>query len=80
MEETVFFNPGDAIAKDYDFAAARKSAEVFKVKNAIDHGLIVAQDEHGQFVVFDAAAGEAELSPKQAGELPTTKYTVLARL
>ncbi|MCX2455912.1 hypothetical protein [Lacticaseibacillus nasuensis] len=79
MDETIFFNPGDAIAKDYDYAAARKSAEVFKVHNAIDHGLVVAQDEHGQFVVFDPQEAAA-LTPEEAAKLPASKYTVLARL
>lgn len=79
-EETVFFNPGDAIAKDFDFQSARKSAEIFKVNHEVDQGLIVAKDDDGKFAVFYEAAGAKELTPEEATKQPTSKYTVLARL
>ncbi|WP_125582448.1 hypothetical protein [Lacticaseibacillus suibinensis] len=75
MDETIFFNPGDAIATEYDFAAARRSAEIFKVAHASDKGLVVAKDDHGQFAVFyegGTSTGD--------GAVPATKYTILAHL
>lgn len=76
MEETVFFNPGDAIASDYDFQAARRSAEIFKVDHASTKGLIVAKDGKGRFDVFY----EGSSTDPNAAKEPPTKYTILAHL
>lgn len=76
MDEIVFFNPGDAIATNYDFAAARRSAEIFKVDHTADKGLVVAKDDSGQFAVFY----EGSDKPADVGEEPATKYTILAHL
>ncbi|WP_125706476.1 hypothetical protein [Lacticaseibacillus daqingensis] len=76
MDETIFFNPGDAIARDFDFQAARRSAEIFKVQHAADQGLVVAKDETGKFAVFYEGA---DVDP-EAGEAPATRYTILAHL
>ena len=72
MDEAVFFNPGDAIANDYDYAAARRSAQIYKAAHVADQGLVVAQDQDGKFAVFYEAAGVGE----DAGD----KYTILAHL
>ena len=72
MDEAVFFNPGDAIANDYDYAAARRSAQIYKDAHVADEGLVVAQDADGKFSVFyEAAAGD-----KVGGD----QYTILAHL
>lgn len=75
-EETIFFNPGDAVASDYDFQAARRSAEIFKVGHASTKGLIVAKDGKGRFDVFYEGT---DADPNAAKEKPT-QYTILARL
>lgn len=76
MEESMFFNPGDAIARDYDFAAARRSAEIFKVGHTSDKGLVVAKDANGRFDVFY----EGSSTDPNAAKEPPTKYTILAHL
>lgn len=76
MDEIVFFNPGDAIANDFDYQAARRSAEIFKTGHATDEGLVVAQDAEGHFDVFYESAA----TPDDPGKQPATKYTILAHL
>lgn len=73
MDEYVFFNPGDAIANDYDYAAARRSAQIYKAEHVADRGLVVAKDAQGQFSVFYEGGGD-ETDPA------TSKYTILAHL
>lgn len=73
MDEYVFFNPGDAIANDYDYAAARRSAQIYKAEHVADRGLVVAQDAQGQFSVFYEGGGD-EADPA------SSKYTILAHL
>ncbi|MCI1987000.1 MAG: hypothetical protein LKJ69_11655 [Lactobacillus sp.] len=74
MDEIVFFNPGDAIANDFDYQAARRSAEIYKAAHVADEGLVVAKDEDGGFSVFYEAAGQDE-AQKAKG-----RYTILAHL
>lgn len=75
MDETVFFNPGDAIANDFDFQAARRSAEIYKAEHVADEGLVVAKDADGGFAVFYEAAGQpADDEPNK------DRYTILAHL
>ncbi|MFD1429164.1 MULTISPECIES: hypothetical protein [Lacticaseibacillus] len=78
MDEIVFFNPGDAVARDHDFQAARRSAEVFKVDHPTDQGLVVGKDDSGEFAVFYEAAGM--LNANDYGDVPASKYTILAHL
>lgn len=73
MDEFVFFNPGDAIANDYDYAAARRSAQIYKAAHVEDRGLVVAKDAQGRFAVFYEGA-DANQDPA------TSKYTILAHL
>ncbi|WP_179396172.1 hypothetical protein [Lacticaseibacillus absianus] len=76
MDNTIFFNPGDAIANEFDYQAARRSAEIFKVQHAATEGLVVASDANGKFAVFyEAAAVEPD-----AGAQPAERYTILAHL
>ena len=51
-EEIVFFNPGDAVANDFDFAAARRSAQIYKAEHVVDEGLVVAKDKDGKYPFF----------------------------
>lgn len=80
MSENVFFNPGDAIANDFDFQAARRSAQIFKADHAVNEGLVVAKDDSGKFAVFYEAAGTPEEKAAAAAKQPPTKYTILAHL
>ncbi|KRM71750.1 hypothetical protein [Lacticaseibacillus brantae] len=79
MDEIIFFNPGDALASNYDYQEARRSAEIYKVDHAVDEGLVVARDANGQFAVFYEAAGDPKVTavsdPQKVG-----KYTILAHL
>lgn len=75
MSESIFFNQGDAIASDFDFSAARRSGQIFKITHETKGGLVVAQDAAGKFAVFYEQDGA--LDEKAAGK---DKYTVLERL
>ena len=77
-EEIVFFNPGDAVANDFDFAAARRSAQIYKAEHVVDEGLVVAKDKDGKYSVYEAAGtpdSKAKGDYKAVG-----KYTILAHL
>lgn len=78
MTEDVFFNPGDAIANAHDFAAARRSAEIYKEKNALQSPLIIVEDadEQNAFAVYFAKDAH-QLPLKSASIL---KYHVVDRL
>ncbi|WP_127849202.1 hypothetical protein [Lacticaseibacillus hulanensis] len=75
MSESIFFNQGDAIASDFDFSAARRSGQIFKVNHETKGGLVVARNADGKFAVFYEQDGAAK--PDDAGK---SKYTVLERL
>jgi len=79
MDEIIFFNPGDAIANDYDYQAARRSAEIYKVDHAVDEGLVVARDGDGKFAVFYEAAGTPKVNAVSESQ-NVGKYTILAHL
>ncbi|WP_125605022.1 hypothetical protein [Lapidilactobacillus bayanensis] len=70
MSEDIFFNPGDAIANAHDFAAARRSAEIYKEKNALQSPLIIVEDANQQntFAVYFA---------KDAHQLPIKSAAIL---
>ncbi|WP_262315881.1 hypothetical protein [Lacticaseibacillus parakribbianus] len=76
MDEIIYFNPGDAVAQDHDFAAARRSAEIFKAKSVKDLGLVVGKDDDGKFAVFYEGAAQ----DPHPGTEPATRYTILAHL
>lgn len=50
--EIVFFNPGDAVAKAFDFAAARRSAQITMPQHVVAVRLVVAMHMHGCYSVF----------------------------
>ncbi|MBM6439724.1 hypothetical protein JNW93_03290 [Lacticaseibacillus rhamnosus] len=78
-EEIVFFNPGDAVANDFDFAAARRSAQIYKAQHVVDEGLVVAKDKDGKYSVFYEAAGTPDSQAKSEYK-DVGKYTILAHL
>ncbi|QNQ81047.1 hypothetical protein [Lactobacillus sp. PV034] len=53
--QSIFFNPGDAIASTHDFKEARRSAEIFKAKTDANNKLVIAQnDKNGEFTIYYA--------------------------
>lgn len=53
--ETVFFNPGDAIANSRDFREARRSAEVIKKERPTEKQIVIAQEDGTElFAVYFA--------------------------
>ena len=53
--QSIFFNPGDAIASTHDFKEARRRAEIFKAKTKANEKLVIAQnDKHGEFAIYYA--------------------------
>lgn len=77
MSESIFFNQGDAIASDYDHAAARRSAQIFKLNHETKGGLVVAKNADGKFAVFYEQDGALNTNSDAAKK---DKYTVLERL
>lgn len=77
MSEAIFFNQGDALAQEFDYSAARRSAQIYKAQHQIQGGLVVAQDGEGSYSVFyesDAAPDSDDIAAGRA------RYTVLERL
>ena len=59
MSENVFFNPGQAIASDFDFNKAYVAAQIYHHK--AQKPVLVVQEKDGQpFVIFDEQAEEAK--------------------
>lgn len=53
--QSIFFNPGDAIASTHDFKEARRSAEIFKAKTKANEKLVIAQNnKNGEFAIYYA--------------------------
>lgn len=53
--QSIFFNPGDAIASTHDFKEARRSAEIYKAKSNGKKRLVIAQnDQNGDFAIYYA--------------------------
>ncbi|WP_302046988.1 hypothetical protein [Ligilactobacillus agilis] len=58
MSENVFFNPGQAIASDFDFNKAYVAAQIYHHK--AQKPVLVVQEKDGQpFVIFDEQAALA---------------------
>lgn len=77
MNNAIFFNQGDALAQEFDYSAARRSAQIYKSEHEIQGGLVVAQDELGRYAVFY----ESDAAPSsQLLEAGKSRYTILERL
>ncbi|WP_297815940.1 hypothetical protein [uncultured Lactobacillus sp.] len=64
--ESVFFNPGDAIASSHDFKEARRSAQIFKAEKPTARKIVIAQnDKNGEFAVY--YADEVKSTPLDVG-------------
>jgi len=75
MSENVFFNPGQAIASDFDFNKAYVAAQIYHHK--AQKPVLVVQEKDGQpYVIFDEQA--ALDSEKAANE--ARKYAVVKRV
>lgn len=52
MNESVFFNLGDAYASSYDFKEARRSAEIYK-RNKSSQKVVIAQNsKNGEYAIY----------------------------
>lgn len=78
MSEDVFFNPGDSIANAHDFAAAQRSAEIFKERNVLQSPLIIVEDatQKNSFAVYF----EKDVRKRDVADAPVIKYHVRDRL
>lgn len=64
--ESVFFNPGDAIASSHDFKQARRSAQIFKAEKPTARKIVIAQnDKDGTFAIYYAS--DAKSTPLGVG-------------
>ncbi|CCI85093.1 hypothetical protein [Lactobacillus pasteurii] len=53
MTESVFFNPGDAIASSHDYKAARRSAQIFKANKPTAGQIIIAKNaKNGEYAIY----------------------------
>jgi len=77
MSESIFFNQGDALSQDFDFSAARRSAQIYKAQHEVQGGLVVAKQDDGKFSVFYESDGALKNGADKAGK---ERYTVLERL
>ncbi|QNQ81706.1 hypothetical protein FP435_07365 [Lactobacillus sp. PV037] len=58
--ESVFFNPGDAISASHDFTQLRRSAQIFKAEKPTSRQLVIAQnDQSGSYAVYYADAAKS---------------------
>lgn len=63
--ETVFFNPGDAISSSHDFKKARQSAQIFKAEKPTGKKIVIAQnDTNNEFAIYFAD----EVNTKKNGQ------------
>ncbi|GKT02657.1 hypothetical protein [Furfurilactobacillus entadae] len=52
IEESVLFNPGDAIANAHDYNEVYQSAQIYKSKHP--HSLVIVSEQDGHpYVLFD---------------------------
>lgn len=55
MSESVFFNPGDSIASDFDFNKAYVSARIYRRKT--EKPVLIVQEKDGRpYFIFDEDA------------------------
>lgn len=53
--ESVFFNPGDAIASAHDYKEARRSAQIFKAEKPTGKKIVIAQNaNNGEYAIYFA--------------------------
>ncbi|KRN28986.1 hypothetical protein IV38_GL001199 [Lactobacillus selangorensis] len=76
MAEDILFNPGDAIAQNYDYNAVMRSAEIFHYQQHPQQFVLVQAPEDACYAVFriaDAAHIKEQLAPLR-------RYQIVKRL
>ncbi|GMA47261.1 hypothetical protein [Tetragenococcus muriaticus] len=53
MEETVFFNRGNALTSDVDQEELMKKVQIEKDKRGLTNKLVVVQDDNDEYLLFD---------------------------
>jgi len=60
MEETIFFNRGNALTSDVDQEELMKKVQIEKDKRGLNNKLVVVQDNRGEYLLFDFSDADAE--------------------
>lgn len=66
MEETIFFNRGNALTSDVDQEEMMKKVQIEKDKRGFNNKLVVVQDDSGEYLLFDFS--DADSKNEQATE------------
>lgn len=66
MEETIFFNRGNALTSTVDQEELMKKVQIEKDKRGLDNKLVVVQDNSGEYLLFDFS--DADFENDQATE------------
>ncbi len=75
MEETIFFNKGNAIASYIDTKALYQSAEIAGYKTEKSNKLVIVKDEKsGQYILFDMEHKADPASDKDIAEFKLIDY------
>ncbi|GAA5421662.1 hypothetical protein KV134_06595 [Tetragenococcus halophilus] len=60
MEETIFFNRGNALTSDVDQEELMKKVQIEKDKRGLNNKLVVVQDNRGEYLLFDFSDADSE--------------------
>ncbi|AYW44923.1 hypothetical protein [Tetragenococcus koreensis] len=60
MEETIFFNRGNALTSTVDQEELMKKVQIEKDKRGLDNKLVVVQDNSGKYLLFDFSDADSE--------------------
>ncbi|GEQ48222.1 hypothetical protein LQF61_12250 [Tetragenococcus koreensis] len=60
MEETIFFNRGNALTSTVDQEELMKKVQIEKDKRGLDNKLVVVQDNSGEYLLFDFSDADSE--------------------
>ncbi|GAA3008561.1 hypothetical protein [Tetragenococcus solitarius] len=60
MEETIFFNRGNALTSDVDQEELMKKVQIEKDKRGLNEKLVVVQDKSGEYLLFDFSDADSE--------------------
>lgn len=60
MEETIFFNRGNALTSDVDQEELMKKVQIEKDKRGLNNKLVVVEDNRGEYLLFDFSDVDTE--------------------
>lgn len=74
MEESIFFNTGNALASNYDTKELMRTAQIEYSKRKLNGHLVIVKDpESGEQFLFDMVD---QVKPTEEGKRFTEKYIV----